>query len=88
MTDEEKILVILQEECAEVIQAISKCFRFGFLAYHPDTPEKDNRLHLAEELGDISAMVHLLIERGIVSEEEINQFKEKKFQKLKRWSGL
>ena len=25
-----EVMLIAQEECAEVVQAISKCFRFGF----------------------------------------------------------
>jgi hypothetical protein len=27
--DTREVLLILQEECAEVTQAVSKCFRFG-----------------------------------------------------------
>jgi NTP pyrophosphatase (non-canonical NTP hydrolase) len=49
--DTREILLILQEECAEVTQAISKCFRFG-----PDQikPGKDctNIQMLQEELGE------------------------------------
>ena len=45
-----EIMLITQEECAEVTQAISKVFRFGFLSYHNG---KSNRQHLAEELGDL-----------------------------------
>ena len=44
-----EILLIAQEECAEVTQAISKIFRFGFLSQHNG---RTNRQHLAEELGD------------------------------------
>jgi hypothetical protein len=35
-----EILLIAQEECAEVIQAISKIFRFGFEAQHPNEDRK------------------------------------------------
>ncbi len=35
--DQAAILQILQEECAEVIQATSKVFRFGLFDTHPDT---------------------------------------------------
>jgi NTP pyrophosphatase (non-canonical NTP hydrolase) len=59
--DLREVMLILQEECAEVTQAISKCFRFG-----PDQmkPGKDrtNVNMLEEEIGDLFAMVELLTE--------------------------
>ena len=42
-----EILLITQEECAEVTQAISKVFRFGASATHNG---KTNQEHLAEEV--------------------------------------
>ena len=56
MDKETEILSIAQEECAEVIQAISKCFRFGLDNVKPGKP-KTNREHLEEELGDLMAML-------------------------------
>ena len=53
-----EILDILQEECAEVIQAISKCRRFGM-----DNSYKDGgtqREHLIQELGDVTLLIELL----------------------------
>jgi NTP pyrophosphatase (non-canonical NTP hydrolase) len=86
--DTREVLLILQEECAEVTQAISKCFRFG-----PDQmkPGKDrtNVNMLEEEIGDLFAMVELLTDLDIgVSVEGIQQAKMKKFEKLKTWSNL
>lgn len=89
MNDETKeIMMILQEECAEVTQAVSKCFRFG-----PDQmkPGKDftNLNMLEEEIGDLLAMVELLTDLNIgVTTAGIQQAKRNKFDKLKRWSNL
>ena len=83
-----EILLILQEECAEVTQAISKCFRFG-----PDQmkPGKDrtNVNMLEEEIGDLYAMVELLVDMKVgVTQNGINKAKKQKFEKLKKWSNL
>jgi NTP pyrophosphatase (non-canonical NTP hydrolase) len=83
-----EVLLILQEECAEVAQAISKCFRFG-----PDQmkPGKDftNINMLEEEIGDLFAMVELLTDLNIgVTVTGVQTAKMKKFEKLKQWSNL
>jgi NTP pyrophosphatase (non-canonical NTP hydrolase) len=83
-----EILLILQEECAEVIQAISKVFRFGVAASHPNTPNKTNMYSLQEEIGDLLAMVELLENNGAVNREMLFQFKKRKFEKLKLWSTV
>ena len=82
-----EILLIAQEECAEVTQAISKCFRFGLDQYKPGKP-KTNREHLAEELGDLMAMIELCRTSGLVSQEELNQAKGAKLDKLRQWSNI
>lgn len=83
-----EILLILQEECAEVTQAISKCFRFG-----PDQmkPGKDrtNISMVEEELGDLLAMIELLCKQDIgVSTVGLIDAKVKKMEKLKQWSSI
>ena len=62
---EREVMNILSEECAEVIQAISKCHRFGMDNVKPGKP-KTNREHLEEELGDLLAMVDILLEMDVV----------------------
>lgn len=81
-------LIILQEECVEVAQVISKIMRFG-----PDQiiPGKDetNLQHLEKEIGDVEAMIELLQDFDIgVSKEGCTEAKQKKFEKLKQWSNL
>ena len=78
---------ILSEECAEVIQAISKCHRFGLDNYKPGKP-KTNREHLEEEIGDLLAMVEILRDMGVVDVSTIELAKKAKFEKLKKWSNI
>ena len=78
---------ITQEECAEVIQAISKISRFGIDNYKPGKP-KTNREHLEEELGDMLAMIDIMLEKGVVSLDNLNDAKAAKIEKLKKWSNI
>lgn len=57
LTREEK-LVLLVEECGEVIQAATKCLRFG---WDRDFPEYGvNHEVLAREVGDLMAVLRSL----------------------------
>jgi len=89
MNDNTKeILLILQEECAEVTQAVSKCFRFGMYKIKPNKPMTNIQM-LEEEVGDLMAMVELLTDLNIgITQEGIHEAKIKKFEKLKKWSNL
>ena len=84
---ENEILLITQEECAEVTQAISKCYRFGLDNFKPGKP-KTNRQHLAEELGDLQAMIDLCVVGGLISKEELDTASNNKIAKLKVWSNI
>ena len=84
---ENEILLITQEECAEVTQAISKCYRFGLDNFKPGKP-KTNREHLAEELGDLQAMIDLCIKFNLVGSEQISIAANNKIAKLKQWSNI
>jgi hypothetical protein len=57
MTREEK-LVLLIEECGEVIQAATKCLRFGWERNHPDYGI--NHEVLAAECGDAIGVIRAL----------------------------
>lgn len=83
----EETLRILTEECAEVIQAVSKCQRFGLDGYWP-AAYKTNRQRLEEELGDLICMIELLVNQGVVSNSAIEEAKMIKFEKLKSWSNI
>lgn len=81
-----EILVITQEECAEVIQEVSKIFRFGI-----DQQHKDGMMHkekLEQEVGDVLCMINLLTAHGLVRPEAVMQAVENKSNKLKQWSKI
>ena len=83
-----EILLILQEECAEVTQAVSKCMRFGPDQMKPGK-NRTNLNMLEEEIGDLLAMIELLTDMNIgVSTEGLTEAKKNKFEKLKKWSNL
>ena len=82
-----EVMDILQEECAEVIQAVSKISRFGLDNFKPGKP-KTNREHLEEELGDMLAMIDILHSMDIVSYTNIERAQAAKIEKLKKWSNI
>jgi NTP pyrophosphatase (non-canonical NTP hydrolase) len=84
---EKEVMDILQEECAEVIQAVSKISRFGLDNFKPGKP-LTNREHLEEELGDLYAMIEILQELDVVSWTNIEKAAEAKREKLKQWSNI
>ena len=84
---DQEILLIAQEECAEVIQAISKIFRFGFDAQHPNE-DRNNLQRLEEELGDLVCMIGLLMNKKIVSDSNVESAAELKLKKLRTWSTI
>lgn len=84
---EQEIMNILSEECAEVVQAISKCHRFGMDNHKPGKP-KTNREHLEDELGDVLAMIDIMLEHDIIDSNKIEVAKLNKFEKLKKWSTI
>jgi NTP pyrophosphatase (non-canonical NTP hydrolase) len=84
---EREVMNILSEECAEVIQAISKCHRFGLDNYKPGKP-KTNCDHLQEEIGDLLAMVDILLDMQVISKSSLEMAKLAKIEKLKKWSNI
>jgi NTP pyrophosphatase (non-canonical NTP hydrolase) len=83
----QEIMLILQEECAEVSQAVSKCFRFGMTDCYPGT-NTSNRDRLEEEIGDLLAMIALLEQAGVITEAGLHTAFNNKIAKLKRWSKI
>lgn len=51
----DELLVLLIEECGEVIQAATKCLRFGYDVDH-GVGYGNNRDQLAKELGELTAV--------------------------------
>jgi NTP pyrophosphatase (non-canonical NTP hydrolase) len=71
-------LGILQEECAEVIQAVSKFRRFG----------EKNRFDIEQEIGDLLCIVALLEQQGFISETGVELAMNRKLEKLKKFSNI
>jgi NTP pyrophosphatase (non-canonical NTP hydrolase) len=84
---QKEVMDILQEECAEVIQAVSKISRFGIDNFKPGKP-KTNREHLEEELGDMLAMIDILCSMEVINLDKLRVAKLAKIEKLKKWSKI
>lgn len=82
---QKEILLIAQEECAEVTQAISKVFRFGMDERYEDASNRDR---LTEELGDLHCMIELMVESGMIDRKELLNASGTKRKKLQKWSNI
>ena len=83
----EEAVGILQEECAEVIVEVSKCRRFGIDSQHYKTGLPHSTM-LENEIGDVLAMVDILVEQNVLSWERLEQAKQAKKDKLRLWSKI
>lgn len=81
-------LILLAEECSEVQQAASKCLRFGLDDYRPNVPIPTNRQWLASEIGNVLAMVRVIINAGLIDEHDIRAGLKNKIEKLPHFSDL
>lgn len=84
-----EILVITQEEAAEVIQVISKMQRFGIGAVYLREGENTTNIDaLHKEVGDLLCMIDLLQSHGLLNKDILDVAKAAKTEKLKRWSTI
>lgn len=67
--------VIAMEECAELIQAISKVKRYGFAGEYRD--------NLVEEIADVDIVITELLMAFNVSEDEFFSVLDRKIQRIK-----
>jgi NTP pyrophosphatase (non-canonical NTP hydrolase) len=81
-----EILDLLQEECGEVITAISKIRRFGMENVYKDGGTQ--REHLIQELGDVTLLIELLHAHQLYTEKELRKAQLNKSQKLVEWSNI
>jgi NTP pyrophosphatase (non-canonical NTP hydrolase) len=73
----QELLIVLQEEAAEVIQAVSKCFRFG--------ETEPNLKDLETEIGDFLGVLKCLVEEDYLNGTIIMKNGEKKILKLEKY---
>jgi NTP pyrophosphatase (non-canonical NTP hydrolase) len=78
------VLDICQEECAEVIQAISKVKRFGLYQVHPDTGVS-NKEQLEEELGQLQHMITAVMYQLNLNFSNVIDNRSKKQKALIKW---
>src|SRR3954466_16210942 len=71
----DELLILLIEECGEVIQAATKCLRFGFHYHHPGYGI--NCAVLTAEIGDLMGVVDALP----LSRDSLEQFRKMKIAK-------
>ena len=83
----QEILDILQEECAEVIQNISKCRRFGMENVYLKGIGTQ-REQLVQEIGDVLLLVELLQAHQVFTEKELREAMTRKGAKLAQWSKI
>jgi len=87
MNDKQKeILIITQEECAEVIQSISKIFRFGIDNVHKSGITQ--RENFEKEVGDLMAMIDLLDQYQLIDKTKVDHAIQEKKDKLEIWSNI
>ena len=76
--NDDELMVITMEECGELIQVCAKAMR---------TKEYSSE-KLTEEVGDVMCMVGLLMQYGLIDEEEVEERVNVKLAKLAKWSYL
>jgi hypothetical protein len=80
---ETEALLIMQEECGEVAQVISKIFRFGLDEAYAN---RTNRRRLEEEIGDLLCMIEILEEQELIDMRLVQEAKSAKRVKLEKWT--
>ena len=80
MTKREEALVILMEECGELIQACSKMIRTN--------GETEYERNLQDEVGDVLTLIEVLKTSGLVTDKQIEDRMKIKKEKLMKWSIL
>ena len=81
----QQLMCITMEECGELTQRCSKMMRkFSTIE---DATEQQRKL-LLEEAGDVLCMIELMVEHGLLTNEELGVRVNYKRDKLKTWSNL
>ena len=81
----QQLMCITMEECGELTQRCSKMMRkFSTI----DEATDEQRLKLLEEAGDVLCMIELMVEHGLLTNDELRVRIDVKRDKLKKWSTL
>ena len=74
-----QLMIIMMEECGELIQACSKALR---------KDDYDDNKNLTEEVGDVFTMMEIMHDFDIISWNDIDERVKVKRKKLSKWSDL
>lgn len=88
------LMMIVAEECGELIQVVSKLYRFRntdmdcsgkwYHKYHKEFL----RQHLIEEMADVTVMLEQLQRMYNITDDDINKWKESKIERLAKRLGI
>lgn len=86
MTEEQYLLTIVMEECAETAQRASKAIRFTSEEIEPvDGETRTNAERLVYEFNDLIAVMELLASMGVINNMFDRDAIELKKAKIKKW---
>lgn len=77
MNREQELLIVLSEECGEIVQAVSKIHRFG--------KSIANQQRLEQEIGDFMGVLKLIVEEGYIDGHRLPELGEQKIAKLEKY---
>lgn len=87
MNRKEEVLILLQEECGELIQAACKVMRFGENGKNPEGPDITNLEHLQIEIADVLAAVKLLFDEIPLDDKKMMLLAEAKIKKFEKYAS-
>lgn len=82
--EQAEALALLAEECAEVIQAITKIQRHGLWSEHPESGEP-NQHTLKREIGDLMAALRICEVQRLIEWGSVVGARDKKLMKVTRY---
>lgn len=88
MKENERLLIVAMEECAEIQQEVSKALRFGTENHHPDEPHITNGERILREYHQLRAVMNLLIMKRVlkgISKAESSRIFREKVESIERW---
>lgn len=78
-------LAILAEECGEIVQAVGKVLRFGWQSQSP-YGGKTNRVQLEKEIGNLRAIVTLMLDAKDVRLGDVQSWQRAKRSAYEKWT--
>jgi NTP pyrophosphatase (non-canonical NTP hydrolase) len=80
-----ELMVITAEECGELTQACCKIYRWDIDSVFDNS---SNKQRLIDEAGDVMAMISIMVENNLLTEQELNDRIDYKKRKVEKWSSL